>query len=73
MALAIAHPWWAATIAFVLLAAGAYLLYRLAGRLRRVKRRYDAWGERVGIATPPGGLPHVQYRTRVTNVRGQYT
>ncbi len=54
MALAIAHPWWAATIAFVLLAAGAYLLYRLAGRLRRVKRRYDAWGERVGIATPTG-------------------
>lgn len=52
MALAVAHPWWAATIAFVLLAAGAYLLYRVAGRLRRVKRRYDAWGERVGIATP---------------------
>ncbi|OFE15761.1 hypothetical protein BA895_21320 [Humibacillus sp. DSM 29435] len=54
MALAVAHPWWAAGIAFVLLAAGAYLLYRLAGRLRRVKRRYDAWGERVGIATPAG-------------------
>ncbi len=51
MALAVAHPWWAATIAFVLLAAGAYLLYRITGRLRRAKRRYDAWGERVGIAT----------------------
>lgn len=54
MALAVAHPWWAAAIAFVLLAVGAYLVYRLAGRLRRVKRRYDSWGERVGIAAPPG-------------------
>lgn len=52
MALALAHPWWAATIALVLLAAGGYLLYRLAGRLRRVRRRYDAWGERVGLAAP---------------------
>lgn len=52
MALALAHPWWAATIALVLLAAGGYLLYRLADRLRRVRRRYDAWGERVGLAAP---------------------
>ncbi|EWS99966.1 membrane protein [Intrasporangium oryzae NRRL B-24470] len=52
MVLAVAHPWWAATIAFVLLAAGIFLVYKLAGRIRRVKRRYDAWGERIGIATP---------------------
>lgn len=54
MALAIAHPWWAATIAFVLLAVGAFLVYKLAGRIRRYRRRYDAWGERIGIATPSG-------------------
>ena len=56
-ALAIAHPWVAATIALLLLALGAWVVYKLAGRIRRLKRRYDAWGERIGIAqpsTPPG-------------------
>lgn len=53
-ALAIAHPWWAATIALLLLVLGAFLVYKLASRIRRYKRRYDAWGERVGIAPPPG-------------------
>ncbi|MFM6848492.1 MAG: DUF4126 domain-containing protein, partial [Terrabacter sp.] len=53
-ALAIAHPWWAAAIAFLLLALGAFLVYKLSGRIRRYKRRYDAWGERVGIAQPSG-------------------
>lgn len=53
-ALAIAHPWWAASIAFVLLAVGAFLVYKVAGRIRRYKRRYDAWGERVGISAPRG-------------------
>ncbi|MEW1953306.1 DUF4126 domain-containing protein [Terrabacter sp. NPDC080008] len=53
-ALAIAHPWWAASIALVLLAAGAFLVYKVAGRIRRYKRRYDAWGERVGITAPSG-------------------
>ncbi|GAB3049155.1 hypothetical protein GCM10027053_04660 [Intrasporangium mesophilum] len=52
-ALAIAHPWAAATIALVLLALGAWIVYKLAGRIRRLKRRYDAWGERVGISQPP--------------------
>ncbi|MGW5238021.1 DUF4126 family protein [Monashia sp. NPDC004114] len=51
-ALAIAHPWAAATIALVLLALGAWIVYKLAGRIRRLKRRYDAWGERVGISQP---------------------
>ncbi|HET9631436.1 MAG TPA: DUF4126 domain-containing protein, partial [Terrabacter sp.] len=36
----------------VLLAAGAFLVYKVAGRIRRLKRRYDVWGERVGIASP---------------------
>lgn len=53
-ALAIAHPWWAASIAFVLLALGAFVVYKVAGRIRRYKRRYDAWGQRVGIAGPTG-------------------
>jgi hypothetical protein len=52
-ALAIAHPWWAATIAFTLLVLGAFLVYKVARRIRRYKRRYDAWGERVGLAAPP--------------------
>ena len=52
-ALAIAHPWLAATIALILLAIGAYVVYKVAGRIRRYKRRYDAWGERVGVASPP--------------------
>jgi hypothetical protein len=56
-ALAIAHPWWAASIALVLLAVGAFLVYKVAGRIRRLKRRYDAWGERVGIAGPSGRRP----------------
>ena len=53
-ALAIAHPWWAAAIAFLLLALGAFLVYKVAGRIRRYKRRYDAWGERLGISAPSG-------------------
>jgi hypothetical protein len=62
-ALAIAHPWAAATIALLLLALGAWIVYKLAGRIRRLKRRYDAWGERIGIAQPsatssrPRGAP----------------
>ncbi len=54
MALAIAHPWWAAGIAFVILCLSGYLAYRLTARIRRYKSRYDAWGERIGIATIPG-------------------
>ncbi|GAA2152184.1 uncharacterized protein DUF4126 [Humibacillus xanthopallidus] len=51
-ALTIAHPWLAATIAFVLLLLGGFIVYKVAGRIRRYKRRYDAWGERMGISTP---------------------
>jgi hypothetical protein len=54
-ALAIAHPWAAATIALLLLAVGAFVVWKLAGSIRRLKRRYDVWGERVGIAAPSRG------------------
>lgn len=61
MALAIANPWWSAAIALVLLLVGGFLVYKLAGRIRRYKRRYDSWGERLGISRPsgrsPGGAP----------------
>ena len=56
-ALAIAHPWLAATIAFVLLLIGGFIVYKVAGRIRRYKRRYDAWGERMGIAVPSRSSP----------------
>jgi hypothetical protein len=56
-ALAIAHPWAAATIALLLLAIGAWIVYKLAGRIRRLKRRYDAWGERIGISQPSTPRP----------------
>lgn len=52
MALAIANPWWAGGIALVLLLVGGYLVYKLTGRILRAKRRYDRWGERVGISEP---------------------
>ena len=54
-ALAVSNPWAAATIALLLLAIGAFLVYKVASRIRRYKRRYDAWGERVGISAPPSG------------------
>jgi hypothetical protein len=31
------------------------LVVFLLGRIRRFKRRYDAWGVRRGIAAPPAG------------------
>jgi hypothetical protein len=53
-ALAIAHPWWAAAVALALLLLGGFLVYKVAGRIRRYKRRYDEWGARVGISAPSG-------------------
>jgi hypothetical protein len=55
MALAIAHPWWSAGIALAILIATGWLVIKLAGRIRRFKRRYDAWGARLGtgVAAPP--------------------
>ena len=53
-ALAVTYPWLAATIALVLLLVGGFLVYKVAGRIRRYKRRYDAWGERLGVSAPRG-------------------
>lgn len=62
--LAGAHPWAAAAIAAVLLVAEALLAIWALRRLSRLKTRYDAWGERVGLAQaqrrgsgPPRGGP----------------
>ena len=54
-ALAITYPWLAATIALVLLLLGAFIVYKVFGHIRRYKRRYDAWGERLGVSTPRSG------------------
>ena len=50
-ALAISHPWAAATIALRPARHRRVPRLQVAGRIRRYKRRYDAWGERV--ASPP--------------------
>lgn len=52
MSLALVHPWLAAGIALTLLVIGTWLVIVLARRIRLYKRRYDAWGERVGLAPP---------------------
>lgn len=50
--LAFASPWLAAGIAAVLLVVGAAIVVFLLKRIRRFKARYDAWGERLGVAEP---------------------
>lgn len=59
ISLAAVHPWWAATIAAVLLVLGTVVTLYVLRRLRTLKRRYDAWGRRVyrgGIrGLDPGG------------------
>ena len=50
MAIAVEHPYIAATIAAILLILGTWLVTKLWRRIRAYKRRYDAWGERVGLA-----------------------
>jgi hypothetical protein len=52
VSLAFLNPWLAAAIAAVILVAGAFLLVFVLRKLRRMRRRYDAWGERHGIAPP---------------------
>ncbi len=47
VALAAAQPFVAAGIAGVLLVAGGILAFWLFRRVRRLKRRYDQWGERT--------------------------
>ena len=48
--IAVEHPYIAATIAAILLILGTWLVTKLWRRIRAYKRRYDAWGERVGLA-----------------------
>jgi hypothetical protein len=68
--LAALHPWWAASIAATLLVAGVTLVVFLLGRIRRARRRYDAWGVRRGFGSTrgdgrspdPGPLPEEPVR-----------
>jgi hypothetical protein len=55
VSLAFVNPWLAAGVAGVLLVAGAVLLVFALRRVRSVKRRYDEWGVRMGIASPKRG------------------
>lgn len=50
--LAFLNPWVAAVVAALLLVIGAVVVVAVLRRLRAVKRRYDQWGEDVGIAQP---------------------
>ena len=47
--LALANPWVAAALAAVLLVVGAVLVVVVLRRVRRLRARYDAWGERRGL------------------------
>jgi hypothetical protein len=57
VSLAFLNPWVAAAIAAVILVVGAFLVVFLLKRLRRLRQRYDQWGDRHGLTTrqPPGG------------------
>lgn len=57
VALAAAQPFVAAGIAGVLLVVGATLAIWLVRRVRRIKRRYDAWGERTLAGGRPAAPP----------------
>ncbi|MEP6630546.1 MAG: DUF4126 domain-containing protein [Lapillicoccus sp.] len=55
VSLAFLNPWVAASIAALILVAGALLVVFLLRRLRRLRalrQRYDDWGERNGLAPP---------------------
>jgi len=60
VSLAFLNPWLAAAIAAVILIAGALLLMFVFRKLRRVRRRYDEWGERNGLAPPRDDPPRRQ-------------
>ncbi len=49
--LAFANPWVSATLAAVLLVVGAILVVAVLRRVRRLKARYDEWGERNGLTS----------------------
>jgi Domain of unknown function (DUF4126) len=52
VSLAFLYPWLAAAIAAVILIAGAFLVMFVFKRLKRLRLRYDEWGERNGLAPP---------------------
>ena len=52
VSLAFLNPWLAAAIAAVILIGGAFLVMFVLRKLKRLRRRYDEWGERHGIAPP---------------------
>ena len=52
ISLAFLNPWLAAAIAAVILIGGAFLVMFVFRKLKRLRRRYDEWGERHGIAPP---------------------
>jgi hypothetical protein len=56
VSLAFLYPWLAAAIAAVILIAGTFLLMFVFRRLKRLRRRYDEWGQRNGL-TPPREEP----------------
>lgn len=62
VSLAFLNPWVAASIAGVLLVAGAFLVIYLLKRVRRVRQRYDEWGERAGLTQPPPKAPRPRSR-----------
>ena len=61
VALAFLNPWLAAAIAAVILIGGAFLVMFVFRKLKRLRRRYDEWGERNGIG-PPRDEPRSQRR-----------
>lgn len=69
VSLAFVNPWVSASVAAVLLVAGAFLVVYLLRRVRRVRQRYDEWGERVGLTPPPraGVTPRARSRDGVAD------
>jgi peptidoglycan/LPS O-acetylase OafA/YrhL len=55
VSLAFLNPWLAATIAAIILIAGAFLVMFVVKKLRRLRRRYDEWGERQGLTPARDG------------------
>ena len=60
--MAFLNPWLAAAIAAIILITGAFLVMFVFRKLRRLRRRYDEWGERHGL-TPPREEVHRPERT----------
>ena len=55
MGIGFVNPWVAAVIAAILLVGGAIAVWWVLKHMRRLKRRYDQWGQDAGIATQTDG------------------